>query len=289
MKVILCVITYDRSKVFRECLQHNIEFLENIGLQVEVITLHNDGNYKDKKFVEDLISGVCLMPAANLGVAGGRNLIIAEMKKRDLVDAPAIFIDDDAIINSLPISVLSEPSSDIVACKSLNKSLSTRFHELPYAVDDNTKEIYTSNFIGVSHIFMPRFLRSNLNYDIRFQYGFEEMYLSLLALSYGYSIQYNSKYSVIHYKSPSGRLNNKTLIYERLKNKFIIANTFFTWPRSTIYKIINLLVCVIRSPQVLRELSSVMKDSKLKTHEVSYTRKQKLLSVLKEHNFPLWR
>ena len=131
MKIVLCVITYNRSREFRRCLQYNVEFLKKMGLQVQVITVHNDCNQDDKSFVQELFSGICLMPAENLGVAGGRNLIISKIEQLELADDPALFIDDDAILNELPISVLSDSSCDIIACKSLNKSLSPRFNELP--------------------------------------------------------------------------------------------------------------------------------------------------------------
>jgi GT2 family glycosyltransferase len=289
MNILICVITYKRSELFKKCITQNYKFLEEIGFNPTIISVHNDQCKEDASFIDNSLRGISLIPKNNLGVAGGRNLILNEIRRRKLTDSCAIFIDDDAVLKNFSRDVLEFQDFSIIACQSVDSKLEIRKYELPYGINDISKFKKVANFVGVAHIFMPDILRSNLVYDSRFMYGFEEMYFSLLALSKDFDIAYNPLFQVLHYKSSEGRLAHTLIILERLKNKFIIANTFFCEPIKTIYKLTNLLLCLLRKPITLFHFFSINASSNKILHKLNKKEKLKLLNLLKVLNFPLWR
>jgi GT2 family glycosyltransferase len=168
----------------------------------------------------------------NKGVAGGRNRIV-ELSTCEII----IFLDDDIcdfdisdIIYKTNMSFFEEPLLGALAYKIIDaKTNNINDNEFPHK-DKRKKEeklFFSSYFIGAGHAIKRSCFDQVGGYpnDIGL-YGMEEVDLSYRLISKGYCIKYNGDISITHKRSPSGRFDNNTIVYNAFYNKCLIATKY---------------------------------------------------------------
>ncbi|RDL31287.1 hypothetical protein DA099_08905 [Photobacterium damselae] len=232
-KITIGVLSYKRI----DDLLLLLEDLNKLNKPVKLIIVNNDVDNDIYSFVSDIISNdqieiQYIAPDSNLGVAGGRNLIL-----ENAVGKFTIFFDDDLYIPNI---------NEIVdVCFQLfeNKKISgiafnvidyntkgySRF-EIPHSKKniDMNSGFYTYLMIGAGHAVRNEFVNKYGGYPDDFGlYGMEEIDLSFKIISKNNYIVYDPRLKVEHKKSPEGRLPNVSVLKNLFVNKSRIAKKYF--------------------------------------------------------------
>jgi len=250
LKIAIIIITYNRPGDMLELLQ-NIVLLEHKDLLGQVIILNNHSS-EDCKPVEDFINTHKEIPfnyivsEKNLGVSAGRNLAIQKANCPILV-----FIDDDALFENkdalLQIkNIFSEEGNKdagIAAFKIYYQSTmdfqKNAFPHKNFTERKSLAKFDTYYFSGCAHAIRRNVFDTVGYYPENFFYGMEEYDLSYRAIDAGFRILYDSRVTILHKESPSGRLTkkeklrgmwvNKTKVAWRYLPKKYFYSTAFLW------------------------------------------------------------
>ncbi|GAB1620096.1 hypothetical protein AAOGI_01460 [Agarivorans albus] len=235
VKVTIGVLSYKRTKDLVSLLTDLI----TISVECRLVIVNNDPELDIYQYVEfvkcnKFIDLVYLNPGKNLGVAGGRNLILDQA-----VGEYTILFDDDLHIPDINLILStcsnifkkSEYGGIAFNVKDFHSGGYSRY-EIPHAnkkVDMNS-EFDTYLMIGAGHALKNDFFKKNGGYPSDFGlYGMEEIDLSFKLISKGKRIKYHPNLVVHHKKSPVGRLPQDDVMLRLFINKSKIAKRYFPY------------------------------------------------------------
>ncbi len=181
---------------------------------------------------------------SNLGVAGGRNAILA-VCRGDLI----LEIDDDALLGHA--SVLSHavgqmrrmPDVGILAFKIVNfHTGAIDRHEYPFLTKKRDPDAPgdTTWFIGCGHVIRRELIARIGAYHDFFPYGAEELDYAFRALDAGYRIFYDPRLLVLHKKSLKHRIVDPVEFGAlSLKQRLKVALLNLPWPMCLTYFLVR--------------------------------------------------
>lgn len=256
MDISIIIITFQRGKLLQDCL-NSVYSQTKLAQPFEIIVVDNGGDAvvvpPDQPHIELRV----IRSPSNLGVAGGRNLGIAQSKGKYLV-----FIDDDAIWQSSDnvYKIVNHLRSNLqcgaVAIKSLRPDGTTIVEEYPHPdkkfIAQVNHTIEVPYYYGVGHGLKRDALHVSEVYPIRYFYSMEEIDLSLRIIDRGYIIIYDPNIAVYHMHSQLGRpvvgvsywkrnMLNKCRVAWRLLPYPYLITIFFIWSIAVIVKTKSLL------------------------------------------------
>lgn len=289
MKILVGIITYKRHDILLACLQKTREVLESLELSVSYAFVSND---LDPTLIDKLDNNAdchVIMPDQNIGVAGGRNLIIHYARDKNEFDF-ILFIDDDAYLNKIP-NFQELNKSAIYACNSVDADGNIREQDLPpglcFKDRSNFENIQVGTFIGVCHIFGSHVFNS-CDYDEITLYGFEEFNLSFKAQILDFDIFATPKLEVTHLKDPRGRIDARAVAEARLKSKLVLARTFLPFGVRLINISSNVLLAAFRGVSI-NKIIKIIASSIPNGNPISTDKRKSLIKKLRRVNFPLYR
>lgn len=231
------VVTFNRPDDLLELLKSLRDQDERDALLEEVLILDNGTTVDYSKpwdFVrnnDDLRIRV-IRSDTNLGVAGGRNLLMSEARGDVL-----LVLDDDVVLPTahdlrglaglFEKKVFQQSNAAVVQprvvyyeTKQLQQST---FPHKRRSTDDQFVEFLTSYFTGAAHLIKREALDVVGLYPESFFYGMEEYDLSYRLIEAGYSIGYDPVVTIEHKESPSGRLGDHAKLRRQWVNKSVVA------------------------------------------------------------------
>src|SRR5690606_819238 len=231
----ILIITYNRAADTLSLLE-NLAEQEQVGAFLGEILLLNNHSSDDYTAVKDFVSRTALPiryidSDKNLGVSGGRNLLVKEAK------FPYLVMLDDDLVFSEPDAVKTIGSLfDKEQYRKHNTGVIT-FHIRYYdtleiqqsAFPHKRFEAYkdkdwflTYYFAGGAHVVKKELFDTIGNYPEDFFYGMEEYDFSMRALDAGYTLAYDSSVRVLHKESPLGRVPTKEKLRMMWRNKCVV-------------------------------------------------------------------
>ncbi|HHB1587688.1 TPA: glycosyltransferase family 2 protein, partial [Vibrio metschnikovii] len=231
-KITIGVLSYKRI----DDLLLLLEDLYKLNKPVKLIVVNNDvtndiydtiSHIKSNKQIE--LQHIA--PDSNLGVAGGRNLILD-----NAIGKFTIFFDDDLYIPNINeildvcFDLFKDENVSGIAfnVKDYNTKGYSRF-EIPHSNKniDMSSSFYTYLMIGAGHAVRNDFIKKHGGYPDDFGlYGMEEIDLSFKIISKKSFIIYDPRLVVEHKKSPDGRLPNSSVLKNLFVNKSRIARKY---------------------------------------------------------------
>jgi len=231
------VVTFNRADDLLELLESLRDQDQRDALLEEVLVLDNGttSDYtKPWEFVRnnDELRVRVIRSEANLGVAGGRNLLMSEARGDVL-----LVLDDDVVLptaNDLrelatmfekdvfrtANAAVVQPRVVYYETKQLQQST---FPHKRRSRDDQFTTFLTSHFTGAAHLIKREALDVVGLYPESFFYGMEEYDLSYRLIEAGYSIGYDPSVTIEHKESPSGRLGDHAKLRRQWVNKSVVA------------------------------------------------------------------
>lgn len=259
--VTFALATYNRSRELQGCLD---SILGQRYRPIEIVVVDNASDDDTGLIIKEKYN----LPAIhyfkvseNKGCVEGRNIAIRNCKGNIIVA-----IDDDATLTDVDATqkIVDRFSQDkevgLLTFKSLNYSTGKVLREeFPHKDKslDTDQEFETSYFIGVGYA-LRRIVYEKVGlYPADFFFGFEELDLSFKMMDAGYKIIYFPQVTVLHKKSPAGRLSYNDLWLKRLENRvrvsirnlpwrYVIASTFF-WSGYTLLNVRGNISIVIKA------------------------------------------
>ncbi len=291
MKVSVIIITYNRKKDLKECI--NSIRKQNKKPDEIIVVDNNSGDNTEEIFKrKENLDIKYFKLKENLGVAGGRNFGIKKAKGEILV-----FIDDDALLE--PNDALNkiikkfEENKDIGVLTFQVKNFFTKNilrEEFPHknkSLNPNT-EFETTYFIGAGHAIRKEVLEKTGLYPEDYFYGMEELDLSFRILDEGYKILYYPKVIVWHKKSPKGRISdNKKWIY-MLRNRMCLSFKYLKWKHFLASSFIWSIKVIKESKNPLVPIKGIKSFLKCKKGIKRKPLKEKTLNKIKELDGRLW-
>ena len=259
--VSFAILTYSRSQELQSCLD---SILRQRYSPIEVVVVDNASTDATESIIKEKYNLPFLRyvkVSENKGCVEGKNIAIRNCKG-DII----IAIDDDALLTDVHAveKIVDKFSQDrevgLLSFKSLNYFTGeVPREEFPHKDKslDPDQEFETSYFIGVGYA-LRRIVYEKVGlYPPDFFFGFEELDLSFRIIDAGYKIFYFPQVTVLHKKSPSGRLSYNNLWLKRLENRvrvsirnlpwrYVIGSTFF-WSGYTLIKVRGNISIVIEA------------------------------------------
>lgn len=237
----ISIITKNRKDILRQCLDSIYEKIQ--GIDYEIIVVDNNSNdgtshmimneYKDVVFIKNKI---------NLGVAGGRNVII-DVYKGDYL----LFLDDDTKILTTNVKEMldfmeTNQNIGIVGCGVLTPEgeiyssarrfpkpsniIAKKFSFLPFLNKSNLmnpyKEVFSTDkqpkkvdFVIGAFQLIKRSAQKNIGkLDNIMKFGFQDADYCARIIKAGYQVWYYPTFEIIHYKGDvSDRVFSKFVFY----------------------------------------------------------------------------
>ena len=259
--VSFAILTYSRSQELQSCLD---SILRQHYSPIEVVVVDNASTDATESIIKEkynLPSIRYFKVSENKGCVEGRNIAIRNCKG-DIMVA----IDDDASLTDVHAveKIVDKFSQDrevgLLSFKSLNyftgEVLREEFPHKDKSLDPD-QEFETSYFIGVGYALRRIVYEKVGSYPPDFFFGFEELDLSFRIIDAGYKIVYFPQVTVLHKKSPAGRLSYNNLWLKRLENRvrvsirnlpwrYVIGSTFF-WSGYTLLNVRGNISIVIKA------------------------------------------
>lgn len=171
-----------------------------------------------------------LVEETNLGVAGGRNRLIAEAH-----GSVVMFLDDDGELapsglETVRSAFAEHPTCGVVACRIDDPATGTpRSHEFPARrVSDIDTPRLVTYFIGAGFAVRRSALEAAGLFDDTLFYAGEELDLSYRIIDAGWEIRFEPQARVIHHASAAGRPPGQYFYYH-LRNRYRIAARNLPW------------------------------------------------------------
>ncbi len=236
MKVSVLIGSRNRPNVLSRCLE---SVLSQVYSDFEVLVLDDASDEVDlcrvlmERFNDPRLQ--CLRSDVQLGVAGGRNRLMAEAKGDILciIDDDAYFEDSGAITRFVNV-FRSDESIGIVACKVVDHRLGGTELLVPFprcwrllrrGITEQAQ--YVSYYLGACHAVRREVLERCGMYAAELVFGEEELDLSYRAVAAGYRIYYEPAIVVHHYPHTSvvakGKRGDVKELYHHIQNRFYLA------------------------------------------------------------------
>lgn len=259
--VSFAIATHSRNQELQSCLDSILRQHYN---PIEVVVVDNGSTDATEQIIKEkynLPSVHYLKLSENKGCVEGKNIAIRNCKGYIIVA-----IDDDALLTDVDATqkIVDRFSQDkevgLLAFRSLNysteKVLREEFPHKDKSLDPD-QEFETSYFIGVGYALRRIVYEKVGSYPADFFFGFEELDLSYKIIDAGYKIIYFPQVTVLHKKSPAGRLSYKDLWLKRLENRvrvsirnlpwrYVMGSSFF-WSGYTLVNVRGNLPIVIKA------------------------------------------
>lgn len=150
-----------------------------------------------------------------------------------------VTIDDDAVLDNPKVtthiieSFAQDPDLGVIAFRSENyytgQVADKEFPDPPYNQRSPDKEFETTFFVGVGNAISADVFEEIGYYAEEFEYGVEELDLSLRVVDAGWRIRYDPEVCVRHKESPEGRLPDREIITKMLENRIRTAVRNLPW------------------------------------------------------------
>ncbi|HQV78651.1 MAG TPA: glycosyltransferase [Chitinophagales bacterium] len=235
------IISFNRAEDTIDAIK-NVLQLENVqGWEKEIIVLNN-GSTTDYSIIPAFLQTLTLEENAiiqyihsnkNLGVSGGRNLLIQKSKGKYL-----LFMDDDSEIDNKDViqKVLDlykkYESERLAIIGFLGQNPFTGKFDMPLknpTLIEGKNEIFYNLFFGYGHVFPRDLIVETGFYQTDFFYGMEEYDLSYATVKAGYSILFTKEILVIHKQNPNGREPSVVKQARMFENKMIVVYKHLPW------------------------------------------------------------
>ena len=259
--VSFAIATYNRSQELQGCLD---SILGQRYRPIEIVVVDNasdddTGLIMKEKYNLPFIQYFKL--SENKGSMGGKNIAIENSKGKIIIT-----LDDDALLTDINATrkVVNRFSRDkkvgLLNFKSMNyytkKMAREEFPHRDKSLDPD-QEFETSYFVGVGYAMKKEVYQKVGLYPADFFFGAEELDLSFRIIDAGYKIIHFPQVTVLHKKSPAGRLSYNDLWLKRLENRvrvsirnlpwrYVIGSTFF-WSGYTLVNVRGNLPIVIKA------------------------------------------
>lgn len=253
------VLTRNRLAALRNCV-HSV--LRQQHRDVEILILDDASEHEDTgaTLAAELADGRIRhwQAPASLGVAGGRNFLMAQARGEYL-----IFIDDDAVFvgNQVLDQICQvferEPAVGIIAFKITNISDGKATALVPLrrsAIARNPQLIeqrtFVPSFIGAGHAIRKSIINELGGYRPDMVFGGEEWDLAYRTIRAGYHIRYEPSIEVNHYPKTSvvGVAKNygTSEVYYQFRNHVYLAYRYLPWHYAIPYCGAWLFRCALR-------------------------------------------
>jgi len=231
--VTFAILTCNRSQDLQVCLD---SILRQHYQPIEIVVIDNASTddteeVMQKRYNLTLINYFKLLE--NKGSVGGKNIAI-QKSKGDII----ISIDDDALLidseatQKIVDRFLRDRKVGLLTFKSLNyytnKIAREEFPHRDKSLNPDI-EFETSYFIGVGYAIKREVYEKVGLYPGDFFYGFEELDLSFRILDAGYRIVYFPQVTVLHKKSPKGRMLPNSVWLNMLMNRIKVSIRNLPW------------------------------------------------------------
>jgi len=304
MKVSVLIGSRNRPDVLFKCLE---SVLSQDYSNLEVLVLDDASDRVNlcpmlkERFSDSRLK--CLRSNIQLGVAGGRNLLMrkAEGSILCVIDDDAYFENSDAIRRFVDI-FCSDSKIGIVACKIVNHQGHNTDLLVPFSrywrhrkpdITDIAQDV--SYYLGTCHAIRREVINHCGTYAEDMMFGCEELDLSYRAVSAGYRIYYEPSIIVHHYPQPSvvatGKRGEAKEIYHIIQNRLYLAYKYLPLPYVPTYLACWLGYCFLKALQT-GYLSFFFKGliegiSRLRTHYRTPLNTE-ARRYLREHYGRLW-
>lgn len=305
MKVSVLIGTRDRINVLTRCL-HSVLAQDYPALEVIVLddasSQYRLADLLRAEFTDPRLC--CLRVDESLGVAGGRNRLLAEAAG-DIF----CFIDDDAVFQttdavSQAVSAFeAHPSLGIIAAKVIDHYSDGRIRlYLPFTQRQMKNEPRlmsesrrVSYYLGTCHAIRRKVIDVCGGYLSNTKFGEEELDLSYRAIEAGFELLYVPQVSIDHFPQPSvvsqpGQRRQMELYYHT-RNRFYLAYKYLPWRYVPVYLAIWLGVYGARAlrQRAGREFFAGIGDGLRQLNSLQRTPLSRRAVAYLQHNFGrLW-
>jgi len=304
MRVSVLIGSRNRSDVLFKCLEN---VLSQDYSDFEVLVLDDASDEVDlcrvlrQRFNNPRLR--CLRSDIQLGVAGGRNRLMAEATGDILcvIDDDAYFEDSNAISRFVKI-FCSDESIGIVACKVIDHPGENDDFLVPFPrrwrqrkPDIVERAQYVSYYIGTCHAIRREIIERCGMYSAELIFGEEELDLSYRVIAAGCRIYYEPAIVVHHYPQASvlakGKQGDAKELYYHIQNRFYLAYRYLPLRYVPVYLGIWLgqyLVKALRN-RTLGAFFAGIRDGILRLKKYQRTPlDEKAQRYLREHYGRLW-
>jgi GT2 family glycosyltransferase len=231
--VTFTLATYNRSQELEGCLD---SILGQRYRPIEIVVVDNASTDATERIIKEKYN----LPAIhyfkvseNKGCVEGRNIAIRNCKGNIIVTT-----DDDALLNDVDATqkivdrFSQEKDLGLLSFKSINyhtkKIAREEFPHRDKSLNPDM-EFETSYFVGVGYAVKKQVYDKVGLYPADFFFGAEELDLSFRIIDAGYKIMYFPQVTVLHKKSPAGRLSYNDLWLKRLENRIRVSIRNLPW------------------------------------------------------------
>lgn len=276
MNVSILIGSRDRFEVLRRCVA---SIFSQDYPALEIIVLDDNSS---RYHLADLLSEEfddprlrCLRAEESLGVAAGRNLLLAQATGDIFcfIDDDAIFQDDDAI-SHLVAAFETHPGVGIIATQVFDHYPSGHIRlYLPFTqrqMKRNPRLVIEpqpiSYYLGTCHAIRRQVVTTCGGYQKFTKFGEEELDMSYRAIEAGFSLLYWPPVVVHHFPQPSvvdrRPKHRHAELYYHTRNRFYLAYRYLPWLYVPVYLVIWLGVYGSRAIRwgALREFTDGMWD-----------------------------
>lgn len=194
-----------------------------------------------------------------MGVAKARNTGIRKATG-DII----ITLDDDAVLKHPDVTrhvvdaFSADPELGVLAFRSENYYTGTvapkEFPDPPFNQRDPTESFETAFFVGVGNAIRAAVFSEVGYYAEDFEYGVEELDLSLRIVDAGYRIRYDPSACVRHKESPDGRLPDQEVVQQMLANRIKTTIRNLPWR----YVVVSAIIWSIHTLVTTKALDPVV-------------------------------
>lgn len=224
-KVSFVIATYNRKDDLRETLN---SILNQTYSNYEIVVVCNSDDDTPELFIQgspfDREEIRYFHYLERMGVPKARNTGIKKATG-DII----ITIDDDAVLEHPDVTThvvetfTQDSDLGIIAFRSENyysgEVAAKEFPDPPFNQRSPDEEFETTFFVGVGNAIRADVFEEVGYYAEDFEYGVEELDLSLRVVDAGWRIKYDPKACVRHKESPEGRLPDQEVIAKILENR----------------------------------------------------------------------
>jgi len=253
MSVSFVIATYNRKDDVQETLE---SVLKQNYSDIEIVVVCNSDDGTAELFAQGSLFDRDEIRyfhfEERMGVPKARNTGI-EKATGDVI----ITIDDDAILENPDVTqhVADEfsqnPDLGVLAFRSENyytgEVAPKEFPDPPFNCWTPDEPFETTFFIGVGNAIRSQVFDEVGGYPNDFEYGVEELDLSLRIIDAGYRIKYDPNAAVLHKESPEGRLSDQYVIQKILENRIRTTIRNLPWRYVVVSTVIWLAHTLVRT------------------------------------------